>query len=77
MAQWLRAQTDLPEDTGSIPSTHLQLTTACNTRPSKVDALFGPQQALGPHIHKAKHLYKLKNNNTNKNHFLTLSKQRR
>jgi hypothetical protein len=43
MAQWLRAQTDLPEDTGSIPSTHLQLTTACNTRPSKVDALFGPQ----------------------------------
>jgi hypothetical protein len=66
MAQWLGSPAALPEDVGSIPSTHMVAHNHlyCNSSSMASETLFWPQQVLDVHVRHR--VTPKKNTHTNK-----------
>ena len=78
MTPKLRALAALPEDLGSILSTHMELTTICNFTSGDSDALFGPPQEPGMHMaHRHIHAGKTNQKILNLTKFLDIDRKKK
>lgn len=58
MSQWLRVCTALPEDLGSVPSTHVRgLTTTSKDQKSPASVPHDPPQYLCSHVHTSQRVH--------------------